>query len=127
MRTTVLPTLKQIFQRELHDSRIQCRSNFTKHGRAEIHIDRAGPKTIQDVVRLGSKLETARFLYRECARHGHVELPCGRQTHRGAAGISKRAGSGVHNICDVIPGVERTLARRQIWIAGIARSRASEA
>ena len=74
--TTVrIVQLEQIFQCELHDSRIQRRPNLAEVGGKEIRVNNAGAETIQHVVRFRSKFEALALPETECARDGQIELP----------------------------------------------------
>ena len=85
MRTTVLLTLKQIFQRELHDPRVQRCKNLAELSGRQIRIDHgtatlhSWAETIQHIKRFDSKLHRLTFADMEGTGHTHVELPEQRQ------------------------------------------------
>ena len=89
---------EQVLQRELHDSRIQCRTNLAKLSRVQIRIDHltgarvySWPETIQDVVSLGAKFQSLAFPEMEDSRQADVERPGSRTLNTVAADITGRA------------------------------------
>src|SRR5437870_674325 len=89
---------EEIFQRELHDSRVLRRRYLTKdvaveHRRRIVHEER-----IRDVERLGSELQLLSFTNLECPGDGRIELPRAWTGDAALARISQRT-KGRQNEC----------------------------
>src|ERR1051325_3430250 len=92
-----MPSLEQILQRKLHDSRVECVADLAERGRVEVRIDdqsvtvHSRPKTVQHIESLGAEFHRLAFPEMEYAGYRCVELPVHWQFYRSATQISKRS------------------------------------
>src|SRR5713226_3733910 len=72
------PTSEEIFERELHNSRVLSRCNLPEISRIEIRHRIVKTNRISNVERFGSKLHLFRFTKLERSRQSDIKLPCSR-------------------------------------------------
>src|SRR5438552_299705 len=125
-------TLKRVLERELQNSRAQCRSNDTEQLIVYSSVRVSRPEAVRHIVGFSPDLHALGFLYYETARESDIERPGRRPEHRSRFHIAERADCRLCERCPIEPcsirpsrriairSAEHLICRLAAWSRSIA-------
>src|SRR5438477_8387956 len=106
--------LKHVFQRELHDPRIQSGSDLAEGVAVQSHCRIASPEAVRDIECLRANLDSLRFRHLKSSRQSCIELPGRRTAYGSNPNVAQTARRRISERCRI---QEPHPALVKIWVS----------